>query len=99
MNLTAKNKGFEIFTRPALASGGVEPTRKVARLIRHGEIIGGTVALVDQGPRHGPALARRYEICAWLDTKMTGRWPRLIVGGLLGLAAFFLFPIILGLFS
>jgi hypothetical protein len=62
MNLTAKNKGFEIFTRPALASGGVEPTRKVARLIRHGEISGGTVALVDQGPRHGPALARRYEI-------------------------------------
>jgi hypothetical protein len=39
------------------------------------------------------------KFCAWLDTKMTGRWPRLIVGGLLGLAAFFLFPIILGLFS
>ena len=39
------------------------------------------------------------KFCAWLDTKMTGRWPRLIVGGLLGLAAFFLFPIILGLLS
>jgi hypothetical protein len=39
------------------------------------------------------------KLCAWLDTKMTGRWPRLIVGGLLGLAAFFLFPIILGLLS
>ena len=39
------------------------------------------------------------KLCAWLDTKIAGRWPRLIVGGLLGLAAFFLFPIILGLLS
>ena len=39
------------------------------------------------------------KLCAWLDTKIRGRWPRLIIGGLLGLAAFFLFPIILGLFS
>jgi hypothetical protein len=39
------------------------------------------------------------KLCAWLDTKIAGRWPRLIVGGLLGLAAFFLFPIVLGLFS
>ena len=39
------------------------------------------------------------KFCAWLDTKISGRRPRLIIGGLLGLAAFFLFPIILGLFS
>ena len=39
------------------------------------------------------------KLCAWLDTKIAGRWPRLIVGGLLGIAAFFLFPIILGLFG
>jgi hypothetical protein len=39
------------------------------------------------------------KLCAWLDTKIAGRWPRLIVGGVLGLAAFVLFPIILGLFS
>ena len=39
------------------------------------------------------------KFCAWLDTKITGRWPRLIIGGLLGLAAFLLFPIIFGLFS
>lgn len=39
------------------------------------------------------------KVCAWLDTKIRGRWPRLTIGGLLGLAAFFLFPIILGLFS
>lgn len=39
------------------------------------------------------------KFCAWLDTKIRGRWPRLIVGGVLGLAAFFLIPIILGLLS
>ena len=39
------------------------------------------------------------KLCAWLDPRITGRWPRLIIGGLLGLAAFLLFPIILGLFS
>ncbi len=39
------------------------------------------------------------KLCAWLDTKMKGRWPKLFVGGVLGLAAFFLVPIVLGLFS
>jgi len=39
------------------------------------------------------------KLCAWLDTKMKGRWPKLIVGGVFGLAAFFLVPIVLGLFS
>jgi hypothetical protein len=39
------------------------------------------------------------KFCAWLDTKIAGRWPRLIVGGVLGLAAFLLFPMILGLLS
>ena len=39
------------------------------------------------------------KLCAWLDTRITGRWPRLIVGGLVGLAGFLLFPIIVGLFG
>jgi hypothetical protein len=37
------------------------------------------------------------KLCAWLDSRIAGRWPRLIVGGFLGLAAFFLFPVVLGL--
>ena len=36
--------------------------------------------------------------CAWLDTKIQGRTARLVLGGFLGLAAYFIFPIILGLF-
>lgn len=36
-------------------------------------------------------------VCAWLDTRIHGRAARLIVGGLLGLAAFFLIPVLEGL--
>jgi hypothetical protein len=38
------------------------------------------------------------KVCAWLDTKIHGRTTKMIVGGLLGLAAYFIFPIIMGLF-
>lgn len=36
-------------------------------------------------------------VCAWLDTRIHGRAARFVVGGLLGLAAFFLIPVIYGL--
>ncbi|MBR0947569.1 hypothetical protein [Bradyrhizobium liaoningense] len=36
-------------------------------------------------------------VCAWLDTKIHGRAARLVVGGLLGLAASFLIPVFAGL--
>ncbi|MCA1530422.1 hypothetical protein [Bradyrhizobium yuanmingense] len=35
-------------------------------------------------------------ICAWLDTKVHGRAARFVVGGLLGIAAFLLIPVIAG---
>ena len=38
------------------------------------------------------------KVCAWLDTKIQGRTTRLVLGGFLGVAAYFIFPIILGLF-
>jgi hypothetical protein len=38
-------------------------------------------------------------ICGWLDTKITGRYAKLIIGGLLGLAAYFILPVIMGLLS
>jgi hypothetical protein len=37
------------------------------------------------------------KVCAWLDTKVSGRRTRIAIGLLLGVAAYFLFPIILGL--
>jgi hypothetical protein len=38
------------------------------------------------------------KVCAWLDTKVRRKTTRLVLGGLLGIAAYFIFPIILGLF-
>jgi hypothetical protein len=37
------------------------------------------------------------KVDAWLDTKVRGRISRIVLGGLLGIAAYFLFPIIMGL--
>jgi hypothetical protein len=36
-------------------------------------------------------------VCAWLDQNIQSRRVKIIVGLLLGVAAYFLFPIILGL--
>ena len=37
------------------------------------------------------------KVAAWLDTKLASRKARIVVGGLLGLAAYFLIPIFAGL--
>jgi hypothetical protein len=39
-----------------------------------------------------------FKVGAWLDTQIHGRTLKLVVGGLLGLAAYIVFPIIIGLF-
>lgn len=36
-------------------------------------------------------------ICEWLDTKIHGRAARFVVGGLLGIAVYFLIPVIASL--
>lgn len=36
-------------------------------------------------------------VCAWLDTRIHGRAARFLMGGLLGLAAYILIPVIAGL--
>lgn len=40
-----------------------------------------------------------FKVCAWLDTRVHGRTARSVLGGFLGLAAWFILPIILGLFQ
>ena len=40
-----------------------------------------------------------FKVCTWLDTQIHGRTLKLVVGGLLGLAAYIVFPIIIGLFN
>jgi len=38
-----------------------------------------------------------FKFCVCLDMKIPGRWPKFIVGGLLGLAAYFIIPVVMGL--
>ena len=38
------------------------------------------------------------KVCAWLDTRVHGRTTRIVLGGILGIGAYFIFPIILRLF-
>jgi hypothetical protein len=38
-----------------------------------------------------------FAVCGRLDTRIHGRAARLVVGGLLGIAAYFLIPIMVGL--
>jgi hypothetical protein len=37
------------------------------------------------------------KLAAWLDPKIKRRWVKLAVGGLCGLAAYFMIPIMMGL--
>ncbi|MDI1265020.1 MAG: hypothetical protein PS018_17355 [bacterium] len=43
------------------------------------------------------AYALFVKVGAWLDTKIAGRTAKVIIGMLLGLAAFFLIPVFFGL--
>lgn len=45
----------------------------------------------------GWAYSLWVKLATWLDPKIKGRWAKLIIGGLLGLAAFFLIPALFGL--
>jgi hypothetical protein len=38
-----------------------------------------------------------FRLFAWIDMQVPGRWPKIIVGGLLGIVAYFLIPIIMGI--
>jgi hypothetical protein len=47
----------------------------------------------------GLAYSLFLKVGAWLDTEVHGRTARIVVGILLGIAAFFLIPIVTGLLS
>lgn len=60
-----------------------------------GELLFGLVRILLEDWLKQTAL----KVCAWLDTRGHGRTTRIVLGGFLGLAAYFIYPIILGLFS
>jgi hypothetical protein len=45
----------------------------------------------------GWAYALWVKLATWLEPKIQRRWVKLAVGGLLGLAAYFMIPILMGL--
>jgi hypothetical protein len=45
----------------------------------------------------GWAYALWVKLTTWLEPKIQRRWVTIAVGGLLGLAAFFMIPILMGL--
>jgi hypothetical protein len=85
--------------RGMVKAAAVEPRANLGRLIRMsnaiGELLFGLVRIL-VGDWLKQAAAK---VCAWLDTKVHGRIARIVLGGLLGIAAYFIFPIIMGLFS
>jgi hypothetical protein len=68
------------------------PQRKqMAKLI--GELLFAMISTLIKGWAYSLFL----KVGAWLDTKIHGRRMKIVVGLLLGLAAYFLFPICTGL--
>ena len=60
-----------------------------------GRMLFGLIRILIEGWLEQAAI----KVCAWLDTRVHGRIARFVLGGFLGLAAFFILPIILGLFK
>ena len=63
------------------------------------DIIGELLFAVARALIKGWAYALFLKVGAWLDTRVHGRATRIVVGILLGIAAYFLIPIVTGLFS
>ena len=64
----------------------------MAKLV--GELLFGLVRILIEDMLKQAAV----KMCAWLDTKVRGKTTRLVLGGFLGIGAYFMFPIIMGLF-
>jgi hypothetical protein len=45
----------------------------------------------------GWAYSLWIKVATWLDPKIKGRWAKVAVGGLLGLGAYFIIPVVMGL--
>lgn len=67
----------------------------MAKLI--GELLIGLVRFIIQLVMSLLLLETAQKFMAWLDPKIRGRWMKIAVGGLLGICAYFLYPVIMSL--
>lgn len=77
--------------------GAVEPQRRWLRLNAMANILGELLFSLIRTAFAGWAYSLWIKLATWLDPKIKGRWAKVAVGGLLGLAAYFIIPVVMGL--
>jgi uncharacterized protein YacL len=70
---------------------------EMTRLTAMANILGELLFALIRSIIAGWAYALWVKLATWLEPKIQRRWVKLAVGGLLGLAAFFIIPIVMGL--
>ena len=70
---------------------------EMTRLTAMANILGELLFALIRSIVAGWAYALWVKLATWLEPKIQRRWVKLAVGALLGLAAFFMIPILMGL--
>ena len=78
-------------------SAAFEPPAEMARLIAMANILGELLFALIRTIVTGWAYSLWIKLATWLDPKIKGRWAKVAVGGLLGVAAYFIIPVVMGL--
>jgi putative effector of murein hydrolase LrgA (UPF0299 family) len=78
-------------------ASAVEPLRRLARPIAMANILGELLFSLIRATVAGWAYSLWIKLATWLDPKIKGRWAKVAVGGLLGLLAYFMIPVVMGL--
>ena len=80
-----------------LEAAAVEPQRRWPRLNAMANILGELLFSLIRTAFAGWAYSLWIKLATWLDPKIKGRWAKVAAGGLLGLAAYFIIPVVMGL--
>ena len=88
---------FALRRKPELAKRAVEPPAEMARLIAMTNILGEILFALVRTIIAGWAYSLWIKLATWLDPKIKGHWAKVAVAGLLGLAAYFIIPVVMGL--
>ena len=70
---------------------------EMTRLTAMANILGELLFALIRSIVAGWAYALWVKLATWLEPKIQRRWVKVAVGGLLGLAAFFMIPVVIGL--
>ncbi|WP_247390574.1 hypothetical protein [Bradyrhizobium sp. 35] len=70
---------------------------ELTRLTAMANILGKLLFALIRSIVAGWAYALWVKLATWLEPKIQRRWVKIAVGGLLGLAAFFMIPIVMAL--